>query len=264
MLAARVNVKRETWNLEQKIKMKTVTIFKALGPVDAKNIQRDSLLGWMAFLPFILALLLRIAIPWLTELLTVEMGFDLRPYYPLLMSFYFIMAPAISGVVIGFLLLDERDSQILKLLLVTPMPLNGYLFYRLSVPLLLATVTTMLGYPLMQVMALSFVELLVAAFLASFLAPFMALVLATFADNKVAGFAVMKMVNGLSVLPIGAYFFPEPWQWLAGIMPMYWPMKVVWLMGEGQGFWEAAVIGVVANVAAVWWLLGLFRRVVRR
>lgn len=245
--------------------MKTITIFKALASVDVKNVGRDSMLAWVAILPVVLALILRIAIPWLTELVTAEFGFDLRPYYPLLMSFYLIMVPAVSGMVIGFLLLDERDDQILRALLVTPMPLSGYLFYRLSVPMVLGMVMTMVGYPLIQVMGLGFVELLVASFLASFVAPLMALVLATFAENKVAGFAVMKVVNGLSVLPIGGYFLPEPWQWLVGMVPMYWPLKVVWLMGAGEGSWGVMfVMGLMVNIAAVWWLLGRFRQALQK
>lgn len=244
--------------------MKTTTIFKTLGPIDAKNVQRDSLLLWIPVLPIIMAMFLRIAIPWVAELLQTQAAFDLVPYYPLIMSFYIIMAPAISGMVIGFLLLDERDDQILKALMVTPMPLNGYLFYRLSVPIVLGAVMTIIGYPLIQLMPMRLGDLLVVSFLAGFVAPMMALFLAIFADNKVAGFAMVKVANGIGILPIVAYFMPAPWHWLAGLVPMFWPMKMVWLMADGVAYGWAAVVGLVVNVAAVGLMVRRFRAVMKR
>jgi fluoroquinolone transport system permease protein len=46
------------------------------------------------------------------------------------MSFLVVVMPALVGMVIGFLLLDQRDDQTLAALQVTPLTLNGYLIYR--------------------------------------------------------------------------------------------------------------------------------------
>lgn len=263
VLDSKANMQHAT-HLYELTAMKTVTIFKTLGPIDVKNVQRDSLLLWIPVLPLVMALLMRTAVPWVTALLQAQAAFDLRPYYPLLMSFYIIMAPAISGMVIGFLLLDERDDQILKALMVTPLPLSGYLFYRLSVPIVLGAIMTIIGYPLVQLMPIALGDLLVVSFLAGFVAPIMALFLAIFAENKVAGFAMVKVANSIGILPIVAYFVPAPWHWLGGIVPMFWPMKLVWLIADGAAYGWAAVVGLVANAAAVWLMVRRFRTVVRR
>ena len=51
-------------------------------------------------------------------------------------------------MVLGFLLLDQRDDQTLTALQVTPLSLNGYLAYRISLPMLISLVTTLLMVPL--------------------------------------------------------------------------------------------------------------------
>lgn len=43
--------------------MKTLTIFKTLGPIDLKNVRRDSLLLWLPLIPIIQALVIRIGFP---------------------------------------------------------------------------------------------------------------------------------------------------------------------------------------------------------
>ena len=57
-------------------------------------------------------------------------------------------APGMVGMVIGFLFLDERDARTLTALRTTPMSMRQYLGYRVALPLLLGTASTLMGYPL--------------------------------------------------------------------------------------------------------------------
>jgi fluoroquinolone transport system permease protein len=68
-------------------------------------------------------------------------------------------------------------------------------------------------------------SLLAIATLAGLSAPLLALVLATAAPNKVAGFAMVKVLNGVNLLPVVAFFLPVPLQYVAGVLPAYWPMR---------------------------------------
>ena len=92
----------------------------------------------------------------------------------------------------------------------------------------------------------------------------MALFLASFTENKVTGFAMMKLMNAVQILPVVAYFVPLPAQLLFGIVPAYWPMKMVWLAADGRPYGVYLVAGLVVNVAAVGLLLRRFDRVVHR
>lgn len=218
----------------------------ALGPVDAKSVSRDPLLRWLMFYPLLLAGLVRWGVPWLAGTLLAKFQFDLAPFYPLLMSFVLVMTPMLAGLVIGFLLLDQQDDRTLTALQVTPLTLTGYLVYRLSLSLGLSLAITMIIFPLTGLVALGFGPLFLAALSAAPLAPFYALVLAAFAANKVQGFALTKALGVLLVAPLLAYFVPPPWQWLFGLVPLYWPAKLLWLLQAGQtGFWPVLLAGLL-------------------
>jgi fluoroquinolone transport system permease protein len=137
-------------------------------------------------------------------------------------------APGMVGMVIGFLFLDERDSRTLTALRTTPLSMRQYLVYRVALPLLLGTASTLVGYPLTGLTPLPATSLVPISIVASLSAPLLSLVLAVAAPNKVAGFAVVKVLNAVNLLPVVAYFFPRPVQFAAGILPTYWPMRALW------------------------------------
>ena len=241
-----------------------VSIYRSFGPVDLKNVRRDDLLVWIVALVFLMVLLLRFGAPALTAVLQQRLGFDLTAYYGLVMSGFVGIAPGIAGLVIGFLLLDERDDRTLTALLVTPMPVTGYLLYRVTAPFVLGFVITAATYPLVGLAPLSLPDLLAVAALASFGGPLTALFLAIFAENKIAGLALVKVLNTINMIPVLAYFVRSEWQLVAGLVPAYWPMKMVWLATTGEGYALYAVVGLAVNVVALAVLLRRFNTVLHR
>jgi fluoroquinolone transport system permease protein len=244
--------------------MSSLSIFLKLGPVDWKNIRRDSLLVWIPVVPLLLALLIRWGTPPLTEALLQATGFNLTPWYPLIMASFVISLPGMIGTVTGFLLLDERDDGVLDALLVTPISARGYVGYRVATPLLAGFVMTVACYPLCGLTPLSWIDLVAAALLGGFGAPFMALYLVSFADNKVTGFALMKLMSAVQILPLVAYFVPMPGQLALGLIPSYWPMKMVWQAADGLPWGPYAVAGLAVNIVAVGLLMRRFDRIVHR
>lgn len=221
------------------------TIVRTAAPADLKSVGRDDLLAWILVIPFVIALLFRWGVPLLTDWLLETWAFDLRPYYDLLMSFFVLMAPSMAGMMSGFLLLDERDNRTLWALAVTPMPIGGYLLYRLLMPLLAGFLVTLIGYPIAGLSPIPLQALLIIAFVAALNGPVTALFLASLAPNKVAGFALVKVLNTINMLPVAAYFFEMPWQLCAGIVPAYWPMKMLWETAAGNSYIFPGIAGVV-------------------
>lgn len=221
--------------------METMTISeaaRALGPIDAKSVRRDPLLRCLIVYPLLIAVLLRWGVPILRDYLIVRLQFDLQPHYPLLMSFVLLMTPMLAGMVVGFLLLDQRDDHTLIALQVTPLTLNGHFLYRISIPTLLSFAVTVLVLPITGLMTLSPLALISMALSSCLLAPLYALFLGSFASNKVQGFALAKAAGVLLVPPIAAYFVTGPWQILFGLDPLYWPAKFSWL--------------IASNIATAW------------
>jgi fluoroquinolone transport system permease protein len=244
--------------------MKTFLLLRALAPVDFKNVRRDTMLLWIPLLPLMMTLALRFAVPPLADLALRQFSFDLTPYYPLLMSTFVLLVPSTAGMIVGFLLLDERDEQTLLALMVTPLSNTSYLIYRIGVPLVIGFFITLITYPLAGLVPIALNDLVAVSLLGAFTAPLTALFLAALAENKVAGFAMLKMLNGITVLPIVAYFIPSNWQWLAGIIPTFWPLKIFWSAVAGEAYWLYLLIGLIVNMTALLLLLRRWNTVMHR
>ncbi len=238
---------------------------RALGPVDLKSVWRDPMRRWMAFLPLALALVARWFLPPLLGRLSQWIGHDLgSATVPLVSCIMLMIAPVITGNVIGFLLLDHRDEGTLAALEVTPLRLGGYLAYRLSVPMAVAFAATLLMFPLAGI-GVHWLPAVLGAFVAAPMAPLSALVLGAFARNKVQGFALMKAAGAVLWPPLFAFFVPLPWQLLFGVSPVYWPARVYWSALAGDANWALwAVPGLAWQGLLIWLLLRRYHRVAER
>lgn len=238
---------------------------RGLGPIDVKSVMRDSMLRWMFALPLLIALLMRWGVPAVANRLLTQFGFDLEPYYALIASFMVLISPMLVGVVIGFLLLDQRDDGTLAALQVTPLSLNGFLVYRVTAPIFVGVALTLLVIPLTGLVEMHPLALLVVALGVAPFGPLYALFLAGFANNKVQGFALMKAAGILSWPPIIAYFLPIVWQWVMGIVPTYWPVKVFWMLEAGESGWlPYLAVGLVFQGLLMLALLRRFNKVASR
>ena len=245
--------------------MKGTAVFKALGPVDLRNVARDEMLRWMALIPLLIAVVVRYGWPIVVAQLQTRFQFDLLPYQTMLISYIVIASPIVFGVVIGFLLLDERDEGSLIALQVTPLTLTNYLAYRLGMPVILTMILLIVSLPLAGINTFSLAKLLLLAVVTAPLAPMLAIFLAAFASNKVQGFALMKGGGILFLLPIVAYFVDARWQWLIGLFPTYWAPKLYWMISEGvSGVWLVALGGLVNQLLWIYLLGRRFNRILHQ
>lgn len=237
----------------------TPTALRTLIAADARVLWRDPLLVWMTAVPIGMAALIRSVVR-VVENMIAASNFDLAPYYPLIMGGYLMTAPGMIGFVVGFLLLDERDAGTLRALRVTPLRTTDYLAYRIVGPLIVGTVSTIVGYGFAGLSPIALPALAAIALVASVTAPLLALVLAAASPNKVAGFAVVKVLNGVNLLPIAAFFLPMPWQYVAGILPTYWPMRALWSAATGAPYGHFLIVGALVGAVAVLAAARVFRR----
>jgi len=246
--------------------MKAIKALKVLGPIDAKSIRRDSLLGWMFALPLLFAFVIRWGLPPLTSWIYDNFSFSLENYYQLIFSLFMVFQiPMIFGCVIGFLLLDERDDRTLSALQVTPLTASGYAIYRISIPMIISVVMSMVFLPIANILSPSYLYVLPIVILASLGAPILAIFLVSFAENKVAGFALMKGMGMVLAAPLAAFFLKMPWQLFAGIFPSYWPAKAFWVLIDNEpGFWFYLLMGAAYHLVILFWLVRRFNSVLRR
>ncbi len=232
----------------------------AFGANDARNVRRDSMLLTFLLAPLLAVVVLRLAVPLVAAYLDRRYGFDLTPYYPLLLSLFVLGLPGGFGSLAGFMILDERDDDTLTALRVTPASMSGYATYRISTAITLSFLYTLGCISLTGLAPGSLLPALIpAALLAGLFSPLVASVLATLANNKVEGLALGKAFGVFILGPLAAYFINPAWQLLFGILPTYWPAKAFWVAAEGGNYWPYILVGVLYHLLLLVLLLRGFK-----
>lgn len=234
---------------------KTLT---AIVRTDILRLVRDQFLLGAGLFVVGLALGMRWVIPWLGEEIAARADFDVAPYVPMAVTYFVVVnASVISGLIAGFLLLETREEDTIRAMLVTPTPVSVPVATVAGITAISAMVLTVILSLAVGTGAPSFGVVALCAVLGSPMGVIFALLLSTQADNKIEAFAVAKITSVLGMVPIGAFFLPEPWQYLAGVVPIYWPCKIWWTAAEG-GAW-GWMVGPAVAVSALWITVLVFR-----
>jgi fluoroquinolone transport system permease protein len=209
--------------------MTNVTAFRVLGGIDALQVRRDPLLRWTVALPLALALAMRFVLPQLTHRLQAAVDIPIEPWYTPVMGVALLMiVPQLIGMIVGFLLLEQRENGTLSALRVTPVPLRVYAAYRLATPVALCSLATLVALLLAGFDPPTVGGLLLVTAAAASLAPLYALALAAFAANRVQGIALIKVAGGIGMLPLFSLFLAGPPNLLFALVPTYWVARLYW------------------------------------
>jgi fluoroquinolone transport system permease protein len=185
---------------------------------DIRNIVRDRLLVYTAFLiPIILIIITRLVIPWLSENII-----SLEQFYPVLFMLMVISIPMMFGFATGFLIMDERDENLLTVLRVMPISRTAYLIYRMAFMSVLSLVYILLFPVLTGLIDVTIIAYLPVGILLALFTPVMGLIANLLANNKVQAFAVFKMLGGVFFLPLFAFFINSDLKYILGIIPNFW------------------------------------------
>lgn len=233
--------------------------FLALFFGDMKNISRDSMLLISIFAPFILAFAMRPGLSFAREILIRELSFDLSHYYKLIMSVLILITPMMMGMLSGFLILDERDENILTFYSVTPLSKSGYLFYRVAMPTVISFLLSFFVFYFIGIVECRIELLIPVLLLCALESPMMALFLGAFASNKVEGLVLTKAFGILFIAPIAGYFIKSNWQYAAAIAPTYWVSKALLTGAETSGsYWIFIVVGTAVHLLIIGLLVKRF------
>ncbi|MCJ8325049.1 MAG: hypothetical protein HRU29_09160 [Rhizobiales bacterium] len=238
---------------------------------DRKLIFRDKFLVFMTIISIIIAIIMRYLLPWADAAL-IEKGlmpsasipYALHDLYPMLVSFTALYnGGIISGMVAGFLLLDEKDEGTLQALIVTPVPLHYYTIYRFGLASIFSAVVMFIMVYIINILLLPAWQLVLLCISASQVSTIVALFLVLTAQNKVQGFAMGKFTSIAGFTIMIGWFVPDTWQWLLGIFPPFLVHKAYWLALEGNNLWWLALaIGTLAQIIAIYFMAKKFNKLV--
>jgi hypothetical protein len=224
---------------------------------DIRNILRDRLLLYTAFLiPLIIIIFTRLVIPWLSENIV-----PLQQYYGVLFMLMVTTVPMMFGFVTGFLIMDERDENLLTVLRVMPISRNTYLIYRMAFISILSFVYILLFPVFTGLINISILDYLPIGVLLALFTPVMGLVANIVANNKVQAFAVFKTLGGVFFLPLFAFFINNDFKYILGVIPNFWTfMALDKILTTGQQDYVFLGIGFVFHLILLGVLFYLFNK----
>ena len=215
---------------------------------DRRRLLRDGLMVWMMILPLVMAAAARAGLPELVLVLEGR-GIMIGPWVPQLRAVAFtVVVPVLIGVVVGFMLLEEKQDRVWRALAVTGVRLRRYLVWRAMTCLAVAALVCLLCLLIAGPPGLSAVRQTCLALGAAPLAAAVALGLAAWTRDAIQGFAATKLLLVLLVLPAVAPLLGAPWRELLVLVPSWWIVRAAEIAGamNDGGRWFPLVLGSAA------------------
>ena len=232
--------------------------FTTLMKNDLKNIFRDRMLVFSAiFAPLLFVVIGRIVFPWITE----NYYPNLELFYPAFFMLFVIFIPMVFGFVAGFLIIDERDENILAVLRVMPISRSSYLFYRMFLMSILSFILVLLFTWLAGLIDVTFWNYLPIAILFAVFTPVLALIVTILATNKIQAFALFKTLGSIFMIPIFALAVEGWLQYIFSPIPNFWTfIALEHLLESGTNDYVFIAIGFIYNCVILGVLFRLFNK----
>lgn len=184
---------------------------------DLKQIFRDKTQVVFLFVPLILLLFMRYFVPFLTDRFPL-----LADYETTVMMFGGIQTAILFGFITSFMILEEKDKNVLQAIRVLPVSSFYFIGYRLAFGTAFSAFGTFLMINLSGIAYPGFGNSLLLSFQYGLIAPFITLIISTYANNKIEGMAFFKGVNLIILIPMLFFFFEGTFRYVAVIIPVFW------------------------------------------
>lgn len=176
-----------------------------------------------------------------------------------------MLAVMIGALVMGFLMVDDKESRAIQALAVSPLTLLQYLLARGLFAAVFGAVIALISAAILAGGAVSYPLLLVAFFIASGVGLIVGYVLGGFANTQLEAIGLIKIVMfAYLTIPILTIFVPQNWQWAFYLLPNYWMFKSFEALFVGQigpvGFWGATGLTALTSVVYLLALFSLLRQ----
>lgn len=236
---------------------------------ETKTILRDPMNVFLLAYPLFMLVL----IGWLLPLGLTRGGLQSSDTaYSLTLIITFVITISIGGYVsgslLGFSLLENKDEKTIKSIAVTPISIAGYVIFKTIYSYILSIIgnlflilgikwwandaySFMFGTMSFGFDNLTYVNIIAFSLVSSLIVPAIGTLIASVAKNKIEGFAFMKSGGIVVMIPALVLIsaFSDWKQYLLGVAPNFWPVKA--LLNEAlnnQGtydlpFWAYLLIG---------------------
>lgn len=222
---------------------------------DFKHVFRDRMLLIFLFAPVFLICFVRFFVPYITNIYPI-----VGEYHSLIMMFGGIQTSIMFGFITAFIILEEKDENVLQVIRVLPISSEYFIIYRLLFATFFSSIAAFL---MIQFGNLAYPGLLNSILLSlhyGLAAPFITLVIATYAKNKVEGLAFFKGLDLIILVPILGFFLSGSWKYVFSIIPMFWTYELYGSALKAQNVLLIFFAGLTCYVAFFIFLTNQFRK----
>ncbi len=184
---------------------------------DFKNIIRDKSILMILFLPIVFWILLRFVPPYGEKYFPV-----IQEYRAYFLSLFCLLSPVLLGFILSFLILEEKDQNLVPLFQVLPLSIHKFMVIRVCLILFFSFVSGLLLITTTGLIHISLWKAVALAFACSFTGPANAFIITAIARNKIEGVTLFKLLSLLLLAPIAGLFIPSDISLFFGLIPYYW------------------------------------------
>ena len=216
---------------------------------DLKMIMRDPIMALLFFVPLMIGIIFKLIIHFLLPLILENMSLSLH-LEPYLLSMTLLMTPYMLGVVMGFMMLDDKDDNIIDLVMVTPYGRRAYLFNRILFISLFTFVYTIITYFILGLVHINIFALLYISVLLSVFAASIGLLFYKIAGDKIIGLTYAKILNIVIVFVFSDFIKANWFVYVAVMFPTFWITRLITDPGIASNY-------ILAGVVVTIWFLGM-------
>jgi len=220
---------------------------------DLKNIFRDKTLTLIFVVPVIIICLLRFGIPILAKELPLIID-----YYQIIIAVFATLCACFPAFLISFIMMDEKDEDIVTVLRIMPFSYSRLIIYRLFFLFILGFIFSFFTILFSNLIVVKFFNLLLLSFLCSLISPISALFAVTFAKNKIECTVFLKALGFVLFIPIASYFIDSPLNYIFGIFPVFWTFQS--FIFSSSNFYLFISIGLIFHFILIYIFFSQFKK----
>ncbi|BES64533.1 hypothetical protein SANA_09720 [Gottschalkiaceae bacterium SANA] len=194
---------------------------------DWKQITREPIMIILFLCPVLIAVIFRLLTVFLMPVIFRYFNQSFIPFMPYALSLSLIFCPMMLGIVMGFMMLDDKDGKIIELMSVTPLTKQGYMINRLLFIVGATILHTTLSYIIMGQYIFTLSSFLLVTIILSTLAIVIGLVFFSLATDKIKGLTYAKGLNLIVIFTFADLLKGAFIKTISLGFPTYWLAEIV-------------------------------------
>ncbi|GAA0177671.1 hypothetical protein SH2C18_08580 [Clostridium sediminicola] len=151
---------------------------------------------------------------------------------------FIIAAIVIGGMVMGFSIIEEKETRVGRAYSVSPLKFGEYIISKSLITGVLGLILAIMSTVILLGNGINYGHLIVGIIFSIGFALIFGFIIGGYADNLMTGIAIMKSLFFILMgIPIAAVFVPDKFQWVMYPFPNYWSFRIFKSIIVDKGTW---------------------------